>query len=227
MKVFVVSVFLAAMLTPTAYAADRPAIHGMLVFGKSTIYLSHLPMFHSPHDYQVIVEAELQDSAQQTYLNDQKMNPDQTLYTLEPLEKFSLPDEIQNLKSFHATLFRGHFERDGIPIATDITVSIKAIVYFHQFDPAAKKPEVLTYLYFGHPGETFLAHWITAAPDFDQVLSVNFAPAQTPTLPANQLYNLLQIPAHTDTLPLDPSDPSSAQASALKQYYLEFDDLSH
>jgi len=227
MKVFIASVLLAAALAPAAYAADRPAIHGMLVFGKSTIYLSHLPMFHSPHDYQIIVEAELQDSALQTYLNDQKTNPDQTLYTLEPLEKFTLPDEIQNLKSFHATLFRGHFERDGVPIATDITVSIKAVVYFHQFDPAAKKPEVLTYLFFGHPGETFLAHWITTAPDFDQVLSVSFASAQSPTLPPGQLYSLLQIPAHPDTQPLDPSDLGSALATALKQYYLEFDDLSH
>ena len=40
-------------------AGDRPATHGMLMVGSQQIYLSHLPMFHGPHDYRVIVEADL------------------------------------------------------------------------------------------------------------------------------------------------------------------------
>jgi hypothetical protein len=30
---------------------DRPSVHGMAVIGSDTIFLSHLAMFHSPHDY--------------------------------------------------------------------------------------------------------------------------------------------------------------------------------
>jgi hypothetical protein len=29
--------------------------HGMLLFGEETLYLSHLPMFMSPHNFQVIL----------------------------------------------------------------------------------------------------------------------------------------------------------------------------
>ena len=38
---------------------DKPATHGMLIFGTNKIYASHLPMFHSPHNYQVILELDL------------------------------------------------------------------------------------------------------------------------------------------------------------------------
>jgi len=38
---------------------DRPAIHGMLLVGEDTPYLSHLPKFASPHYYQAIFEVSL------------------------------------------------------------------------------------------------------------------------------------------------------------------------
>ena len=38
--------------------AERPAIglHGMLIVGEETIYVSHLPMWMRPHNFQVILE---------------------------------------------------------------------------------------------------------------------------------------------------------------------------
>ena len=36
-----------------ADAQDPPDIHGMAVIGQKSVFLSHLPMFGSPHDYQV------------------------------------------------------------------------------------------------------------------------------------------------------------------------------
>jgi len=134
--------------------------------------LSHLPMFHQPHDYQIIVEADLPNNARQIYLQDQVDHPEQTLYTIAPSENFVLPDEVQNLKAFHATLYRGHFERGGIPIAEDIVVQIKRVIYFNHFDPQAVRPDQLTYFIFGHPGEMFMAHRIVAKPDFDQIAEV-------------------------------------------------------
>ncbi len=35
------------------------ANHGMLLFGEQAAYLSHLPMFGSPHNYQAIFEVTL------------------------------------------------------------------------------------------------------------------------------------------------------------------------
>jgi hypothetical protein len=45
-----------------ASAQDQPAVHGMLLVGEETLYLSHLPMFHSPHNYQVILEVRFKTS---------------------------------------------------------------------------------------------------------------------------------------------------------------------
>jgi len=44
-------------------AVDRPAVHGMLLVGTNALYVSHLPMFHAPHDYQALAEVALQDGA--------------------------------------------------------------------------------------------------------------------------------------------------------------------
>src|SRR5262245_41628455 len=38
---------------------DPAAVHGMAMIGESRVFLSHLPMFHRPHDYQVLLEVEL------------------------------------------------------------------------------------------------------------------------------------------------------------------------
>ena len=39
--------------------ASEPAFHGMVLFGNKTHYISHLPMYHSPHDYQVVAQVSL------------------------------------------------------------------------------------------------------------------------------------------------------------------------
>lgn len=37
---------------------DKPNTHGMLLMGMEIVYAEHLPMFHQPHDYQIILELE-------------------------------------------------------------------------------------------------------------------------------------------------------------------------
>src|SRR5438128_933955 len=93
-----------AGLTP-ALAADPPATHGMLLFGKSKIYVSHLPMFHSPHDYQMLAELELPPAALSAYKKSLAEHPAETVYTLVP-ERFSLPLMVAHPQPFRAELFR-------------------------------------------------------------------------------------------------------------------------
>ena len=121
---------------------DPPSVHGMLLFGNDKIYLSHLPMFHSPHDYQAILEAELSQSAKKIYLQAKKSNPSETVYTLVP-EVFVLPEMVNNQKTFKAKIFQGHFERGGTPITESITVKVSEIVYFKKFDPNNSHPETV------------------------------------------------------------------------------------
>jgi hypothetical protein len=149
---------------------DRPSVHGMLVVGSSKIYLSHLPMFHTPHDYQVIIEAELDASSKKAYLSHLK-NSAETVYTLVP-ETFVLPEMIKSPKPFKAQIYKGHFERGGAVIAETVTVVIKKIVYFKKFLSTAVKPLNGSYILFGNETEQFMAHAITAKPDFDQILKV-------------------------------------------------------
>lgn len=149
---------------------DRPATHGMLVVGERTIYLSHLPMFHAPHDYQVIVEATFGGDVARAYAAD-RAKTGTKIYTLVP-EPFVLPDVIQHRLPFSATLYRGHFERGGVAIADHVSVNLARVLLFRKFDPRAVKPTDAQYLLFGHGAETFLAHLIVAPPDYDQVVQV-------------------------------------------------------
>lgn len=161
---------LSLILSLNALAADKPSTHGMLVFGKaSTVYVSHLPMFHNPHDYQLIAHLNMPSEALKAYKKSLADHPEETIYTLVP-ETFVLPEMVANPKPFKADLVRGHFERGGTEIVTQVTVSFGQIVHFRKFDPKSVKPKLATYLYFGSREEAFLAHFITAKPDFDQVI---------------------------------------------------------
>jgi hypothetical protein len=165
------------------HAPDPPTTHNMLVVGEETVYLSHLPMFQAagkppmPHRYQAIIEVTF--PAQAGYAKDRREHRTTNIYTLNP-EIFVLPELVSSdpqrkpLVAFKAqTIFRGHLERDDrVPILQDSEVSVKRVIHFREFDPKATKSPQLEYLLFGNGQELFLAHMITAPPDFDQILAV-------------------------------------------------------
>lgn len=161
---------------------EKAATHGMTVVGEKSIYLSHLPMFMTPHNFQVIFEAAFTKggkSVQEAYVKDRRSNPTIKMYTLEPLDKFKLTTLFRPTpparSSFRGKLYRRHFERDGEEVSglTDFDVKINRVVYLNELDGTMTKPDELTYRLFGRPDELFLAHVIAApAPDFDQIISV-------------------------------------------------------
>jgi hypothetical protein len=167
-----------------AAAEDHASVHGMAVVGEQTVFLSHLPLFGPPHDYQVILEATFAKPGgdpQADYFNDRKRSREKT-YTLEP-ESFVLSRlaDAQPLRSFKANVYRGRFEElarksqralDAGRIARDVDVNVTRVVHFRKFDLKAAKPSQLEYFLFGKGDELFLAHLITEPPDFDQILSV-------------------------------------------------------
>jgi hypothetical protein len=207
---------------------DKPSTHGMLVFGKEKIYASHLPMFHSPHNYQIILELEFDKDIQNLFVTDQEKNPEYTTYTIEP-EQFILPDMIHNPKPFKANLYRGHFERGSTKIASDIIVTIKNVIYYDKFNANKERATANTFILFGNEKESFIAHRITNKPDFDQIIQVKTA--ATPLL-ENKKYEQI-IVNKTENSPIgvsgndievtDNSNPYTI--TLLKQLYLEFDDL--
>jgi len=160
------------------HAADDHGVHGMLLFGEDVLYLSHLPMFMSMHDRQVILEVTLargQDDVGELYRAD-RQDSGERVYTLVPepfpLHKLGM-ESAAALRSFTGTVHRGHFEKAGNEvIARDVTVTVENVVHFRQFDPDADNVPELQYLLFGRGSELYLAHLISKAPDFDQIVPV-------------------------------------------------------
>ena len=172
--------------------SDPPATHNMLVIGEKTVFLSHLPMFDSliedksdytsMHRYQVILEAKFIRNGKDvtgTYTIDRQSNAGIKMYTLQParfvLARLFTPNaDSPALRSFKATIFRDHLERNGEPIEglEDVVVKVNKVIHAREFDPSQEKPAQLEYFLFGKGDELFLAHLITKPPDFDQIVAV-------------------------------------------------------
>ena len=156
---------------------DTTGVHGMLLFGDDTRYLSHLPMFMSPHHFQVIFEARFDHAVEEALRGDHD-----AMHTFEP-EVFPIIEldpsgDGPARTAIEGTIFRGHFERGGTPIVEGVTAEVRDVVYFAELDRQARRSsdQTLTYLCFGRAGQLHLAHRVTASPDFDHVLQARLVP---------------------------------------------------
>ncbi len=209
-------------------AHDHPSVHGMLIVGQNKVYLSHLPMFHSPHDYQVIFEAIFSEPALNAYKASLAAS-NETVYTLVP-ESFVLPDMVAHPKPFKAQIYKGHFERGGLKIADNVTVQVK-VIFAKKLNPADKSPSTAKFILFGNSEEQFMAHEIISKPDFDQISAV-----KTSTFVKNQLETGLHLKAgstESNTVALKPpvaltleTNGGNSIVDVEKSLYLEFDDLA-
>jgi len=154
--------------------------HNMMLVGEKAVYLSHLPMFGMPHQFQVILEATFEKGGKPlsaTYLTDRTQHPKVKMYTVAPAEMFVLPrmwaTDASRRTAFGATVFRGHLERGGEEIKglTGVDVKIRRVIYAREL-PTAKRDEKLSYILFGDGKELFVAHQLSQSPDFDQIVAV-------------------------------------------------------
>ncbi|MCZ8023424.1 MAG: hypothetical protein O9294_16790 [Cytophagales bacterium] len=222
------SLLLCLLLTIGGHAQhttfDRPSVHGMVVFGKHTVYASHLPMFHAPHNYQVILELELNPKDKANFILDQEKYPENNTYTLAP-ERFILPEILDNLKTFNALLYRGHFERGGMPIIDSIRITIKRILFFDTLSI----PNITTqnrYLLIGNASEQYAIHRISNAPDFDQIIQVRCSEKNYP-ITLNTALTKSQLPNISGNWEILTETVSNRpiRLQWLRQLYLEFSDL--
>jgi hypothetical protein len=162
--------------------------HNMMLVGEETVFASHLPMFDSEHRFQLILEVKLEkgdENLNSIYTRDRKEHLDVRMYTLQPSKLFVLArlfgaDEGSRLRSFPASVFRGHLERLGnkkLNQLSDSDVAVERIVYAAEIGRpnGPDRTRQLEYIVFGKGKDTFVAHRITQAPDFDQLLRVEFS----------------------------------------------------
>jgi hypothetical protein len=157
---------------------ERPAVHGMLMVGEARVLLSHLPMFHAPHNQQIVLEASLSAPSfdpQNKYVEDRSVTQTR-IYTWVP-KPFVLSDLLApRPTTMVGTIFRGHFERGGVAItADDVEARVQRVLYSRRLVPSDPPLAERRYVMFGSPSEPFLAHVITRPPDFDQVTAIQIA----------------------------------------------------
>ena len=162
--------------------------HGMAVFGgHDGLYASHLPMFHAPHDSQVIIRFHLRDKSVENQLRTQLAQKPE-LWTLEP-EEFDLlrlaPGHAQPLQQFNARFVQGHFERGGVERYLDQHVVIDEVLIFRRLTAKAtgtdaEIPSAGKYHLIGRGREYFATKEIDRRPDFDIIVAMKPL-AKTPT----------------------------------------------
>lgn len=166
---------LAAGLPAMARAETAVGGHGMAVFGgREALYASHLPMFHAPHDSQIVLRFHLADAAADRALREE-LAARPRLWTFDP-ETFDLlrlnPAHPQPLREFKARFFSGHFERGGKPQAGEQQVVVDEVLLFRRLDPAPRELPVGSYRLIGKGSEWFAFKVIDRRPDFDHIVRV-------------------------------------------------------
>lgn len=144
----------------------RMGVHGMVVFGSPAtgLYMSHIPMFHHPHDVQAFFKVSFPGA---------DVFEDGT-YTFQP-ERFALDDVIDGrLDTFKGTLFRGSFEGDGKPMR-DVTVKVERVIDAAALRHDTPVPSTLEYRVIGTPQDAYVIHPITGAPDFDHLVRLDLS----------------------------------------------------
>lgn len=147
---------------------DPKGFHGMLFFGsEETFYISHLPMFHKPHDYQAIVEVKLPADAKAKYQAALKKSGG--YFTWAPAENWVLPEVITKKAPIRGSLVQGHFERGGSPLL-DVELELVRVVFYKKISEKDKKPEKEKYIVFGKGKEYFMAHEVFERPNVDELI---------------------------------------------------------
>ncbi|MBV8635237.1 MAG: hypothetical protein JO002_12150 [Burkholderiaceae bacterium] len=173
----------------------------MVLFGgHDGLYASHMPMFHPPHDAQVILSFHITDpKIEQAVRRELAVRPQ--LWSLVPQE-FELnrlaPDAAQTLTDFAADSVKGHFERGGKVRYRQVKVHIEGVPVFRKLDSNERSATEADYFVLAKPGgaEAFAVKRIDVRPDADQIVSfTNLARTVLPATLQLPLQGALSVPA--------------------------------
>lgn len=162
---------LSLLLAPPQAAAQGPShgVHGMVLFGgRDGLYASHLPLFHAPHDNQVVLKVRFADAGLDAAMR-ARLDGKTALWTLEP-ERFALhrlaPDAADPLPGFRANVVEGHFEREGTLRERQAALLVERVVLYRTLSPQPAVQAQSRYV----PVGPFLLKLVDSRPDFDHIV---------------------------------------------------------
>ncbi len=144
-------------------------IHGMvLVSHSSTIYASHLPLYHKPHNVQLVYKVSTSDFSLVQLVRDNK------LVTIKP-EKFNLQRLIRGeAMEIKADVYMGHFERDGMLVYENKTISLSKQLYVRELTDLTPSSKTQQYdMITLRKNNRIYIHRIQEAPSYDHLIHVD------------------------------------------------------
>lgn len=166
---------------------DMTGSHGMVLFTDGVeLYASHLPLYYSPHDYQLIYKVESTHKAKLIrYLRQANANSSSTgnMITLLPAH-FDLNKLIDGERfSISSQLYKGHFERGGTNWLDESEITFAKLLFkrrlSHQYKPAYADGDIhqksfdenWTSISLGD--KQLYIHHVSERPSFDALFVVN------------------------------------------------------
>jgi hypothetical protein len=145
MKAILLLTLIILTLSIKASEDCRFGTHGMVIVpdekDKASMYLSHIPMFMYPHDYQFLFKASFNSSSKQLEEN--------KLYTFLP-EKMCLDYLIHGItQDFIGDIYLGSFEDQGLLISEKVKIKIDNILYVNNLKKETHSDNNPSYFVFG------------------------------------------------------------------------------
>ena len=144
-------------------------IHGMVLFTQgSSVYASHMPLYHKPHDVQLLYKLDNNDLAVLQTIRDGD------LITIKP-KPFNLQRLMRGEKMvINVDLYAGHFERDGMLVYENIPLTFEQLLYVRTFgdiEPSSNKQayEVVPL----RQNYNLYIHKILQAPSYDHIIGID------------------------------------------------------
>ena len=144
-------------------------VHGMVLMNKaSTIFAYHLPLYHKPHDVQLLYKLDVKNVALVHLVRDNDM------VTIKP-KPFNLQRLMRGEKiALEADIYIGHFERDGMLVYENMTLNFAKQLYMRKLDdisPSSNNQEYDVVSY--RKNNKIYIHRIQQAPSFDHLIHID------------------------------------------------------
>ena len=231
-SIFLFFIAIIQFISPLSHADEsHMGLHGMTLFGgKDGLFASHLPMYHHPHNVQMIMQFHFEDHAVDHTVRQQLQASATTaeqLWTIVP-NPFDLmrlsPLAVTPINTLQVEVVQGHFERGGTSQYSQQDIIIDRVIVFTELSMKTHQQKALNAQYLVvspslNSSNQFLIKLIENRPEADHLLRIvdhDFANTSQITVPLNGL--------------LHPSLPElatqlSVPIEQISEIYLEMDEL--